>query len=599
MIASIEGRAIPSSTYPRQLSELHYGSENLSPYAISLTFSNETATLACVLPKDYISQAHLDKTDPMAHLWGQSLVATTDTGEKFEARQGYCTHQSIIFASEGGGRRISITAREWQLTRHKPHLWVGRLAGTFPQGIGNLNLRVEIEDRGSSFSLTNFVLKGSRWTYFLLRKNDKKKTDNTLVIDTNGGDIDHILLNNELQILSYCLGQPLYCNFLVGLDEEMQSVAYAGGDYGFERILPNHNFSPVPRDSNKPWFTVFFQAITQQLAHLEELSRKQTLFETITLSVESSAEVHYISRETKAVLACLAAARLFVKDEVNLTSLSNDEWAIWIKENNALLSVAAEDTKDLLLSRVLSANEPGPVELTILALKMASLPLNPDLIQAIAESSVLLSGRSFETSYKESDNRCRRLRTLCAGLMAASVGYKGPLAGWELDEPKWYGEEPATEWLVIDSDVQPSYFVAQVNNLLPILSTAELWPTFERPSIPDGSLVLLVEEFARSLASRTNEQVRARILPLPVFSSNEAQLYDFILEAVQQPQTNTVLFTIRQEYKSAKLDILSWEEEIDTIEDEKALIQFLRGVALAPRTRHAVERLLLVTPYEI
>jgi hypothetical protein len=597
LLASIDGRAIPSSTYPRQLSELHYGGENFSPYAISLTFDKEKATLTCMLPDTYTNQEYVDAIDPMRHLWGKPLVALTDAGEKFEAQTAYCTSQSFDFASDRGGRRIAITASEWQLTRSAPCLWAGKIVGAFPKGLGNLNLRVETKGGRSSFSRTNFVLKGARWTYYLLKQDDKKKLDNTLVIDTSGDDIDHNLLNNEIQFLSYCLGQPLICSFLVGLDDVGESVAYVGGDYGFTRIKPNHSFSPVPNDPVNPWFTTLFHTIARTAERLEDEQQKRALYEVVNLSVESSAEVNYISREVKAVLACLAAARWFAGSVQSLTT-TPAEWKSWVDTNNTFPFSATADHEALLISRVLAANTPGPVELVHLALEKALLPINQELLAAVAESSLFLSGQVLVTTYQESENRCIRLRTLCAGLIATAVGYKGPLAGWESEEPKWYGKGVVTQWLSADPDVKPMFFIAQVDDLVPAVSTSELWPTFERPAIPDGSPVRLIEDFARSLASRTNEQVRARIIPLPTFDLDEPRLYDFILESVRQPQSNTVLFTIKQDGQNDPLHIISWEEEVDAIEDEKALTRFLRKVAFATRTRQAVERLLLVTPYE-
>jgi hypothetical protein len=596
LLASIDERAIPLSTYPRQLRTLRYGDEDISSYAINLTFEKEKAKLACVLPNAYINEEHIDSRDALKHLWGARVVATTDTGEVFEAEYGYCTNRSFNFASDGGGQRVSILAREWQLIRTTPLLWAGRLDGSFPHGLGNLDLRVKTKD-GSFHSRSDFALKGARWTYYLLARDEKRKKPNTLVIDTGGEKLDHHLLNNELQVLSYCLGQPLSCSFFVGLDIDGQSVAYAGGSYGFDRLRPNHYFSPVPRDVRTPWFIAFFQAITQKLAQLEDESRKQALYETINQSVESSSEINYISREVKATLACLAISRWFAGNITSLVKAPAD-WDKKIASSNILYPLATLGQEELLLSRVLAASRPGPIELIQLALREARLQPNQDLLDAVIQSSVLLSGQTFATNYKDSQSRCTRLRTLCAGLMATAVGYKGPLAGWESEEPEWVGEGITTTWIGVDPTTQPPYFTARVIELLPTANAVELWPTFQRPAIPKTSLVSLVENFALNLASRTDEQVRARILPLPFFNSDEPRLYDFILESARQPQANTVLFTIRQDSENAPLDILSWDEDVDTIKDERALTSFLAMVALAPRTRHAVERLLLVAPYE-
>jgi hypothetical protein len=371
----------------------------------------------------------------------------------------------------------------------------------------------------------------------------------------------------------------------------------SGGDYGFTRIKPNHLFSPLPNHTFKPWFTNFFHDLARTAGLLKDERQKQALYEAVNLSVESSAEINYISREVKAVLACLAAARWFMSSTPSLAAIP-EQWSHWVNTNDILSSLATKEHKALLMSRVIGASIPGPVELIYLALERASLPINHELLDAVATSSLFLSGQALSTTYKESESRCIRLRTLCAGLLATAVDYHGPIAGWESEEPKWYGDGPVTQWLSVDPNVQPLFFVARANDLAPAVSTSELWPTFERPSIPSDSPIILIEEFARSLASRTNEQVRARVLPLPTFTPNEPRLYDFILESVKQPQANTVLFTIKQDSQGSPLNIISWESEVKAIKNEKALTRFLRAVAFAIRTRHAVERLLLAAPYE-
>jgi hypothetical protein len=234
-----------------------------------------------------------------------------------------------------------------------------------------------------------------------------------------------------------------------------------------------------------------------------------------------------------------------------------------------------------------------------LSLEIAGLQADPELLEAVIESSDLLVGRTLKTTTQESAERCARLRTLCAGLVAIAVNYKGPLAGWNLKgRSKWYSDDTPTSWFPKDDSIVPVTFIAQATERLPTIGMIGLWPMFERPSIPDDSLFHLIAEFARSLASRTGELVRARVVPLPAFNPEEDRLYDFILESAISPLANTVLFTIQQANAHGPLYILSWDEEIEAIRNERNLISFLSTVALATRTRQAVERLLLIVPNE-
>lgn len=232
-----------------------------------------------------------------------------------------------------------------------------------------------------------------------------------------------------------------------------------------------------------------------------------------------------------------------------------------------------------------------------MALQRAQLPLEPKLLGAVGVSSQLAAGQLVGVNYPESQLRCLCLRALCAGMVAVAVGYAGPLAGWNTTLGKHLGNKVAdTDWFPVDSTVRPLQFVAHAASRLPTAKLTELWPTFERPTVPEGSLVNLIENFARNLASRTGEQVRARVVPLPVFDVEEPRLYDFVLESVLVPLASTVLFTVRQAGQQVPLDVLSWDEEVPVIMDERALTHFLGQVARADRTRHAIERLLLLVP---
>lgn len=590
LLATIEGHAIPSSTYPRKLVKLQYGTEDLTSYAVSLSFVGTGVVIICQLPADYAHQPTIDRADPLQHLWGEPLTGVTDLGETFGARAAY----SLTFTFDGGGYRVTVSAEDWQLVRESPCLWAGQLTGGLPSGPGNLNLRIGT-DYNASYSRSHFGLLGARWTYFLLAKGKRKLAD-TLVIDTKGEAFDSIVLNGELLALSYCLGHPVQCSFLVGLDAYGETVAYAGGNYGFDRLQPNHDFAPVPRAHFQSWFTLLFRHLTRTLAAHRFKKRSEFLYEAIKLYVESSAEVNNTSREVKALLACLTVARWF-GEQPPLLVQSPTKWKRWATTSQVLRTQAAEGYEELLRARVAAASQLGPVEIIHMALQRAQLPLEPKLLGAVGVSSQLAAGQLVGVNYPESQLRCLCLRALCAGMVAVAVGYAGPLAGWNTTLGKHLGNKVAdTDWFPVDSTVRPLQFIAHAASQLPTAKLTELWPTFERPAVPEGSLVSLIENFARNLASRTGEQVRARVVPLPVFDVEEPRLYDFVLESVLVPLASTVLFTVRQAGQQVPLDVLSWDEEVPVITDERALTHFLGQVARADRTRHAIERLLLLVP---
>jgi hypothetical protein len=594
ILATLTHQVLPTATYPRQLVRLYYGEEDFSSYVISLTFEGTSAHITCEIPLSYANRH--DRSAPLQHLWGQPLRGDTDVGEQFDARSAYGTGFSVTSGPgfEGSGYRLTITSDHWCLTRTPPLLWAGQLDGDLPEGPGNLNLQIGTLEDGYSSSTAHFGLRGAKWTYYLLKK-ERRGPHHTLVVDTAGQTLDYGLLHSELRILSYCVGQPLRCGLLVGLAAGGETVAYLGGTYGYSRLQANYEMTPVPREVFQPWFTLLFQRLTSYLHEKSPAAREEMLHEAITLSVEAAAEINNTSREVKALLACLALARWFVGSEVSLVH-SPTKWDRWVRDSRPLHQHAGPGHELLLQARVEKAALPGPVELVQLALHVAQLPPEPELLDAVRTSSRLAAGQVISVTFAESHPRCLYLRSLCAGLLATAVGYHGPVADWQAYQPRWYPDQSSSPWFPVDLTVKPLRFVGVAAEQVPTTRPFDFWPVFERPVVPANSLVALAEVFARSLAARAKEQVRARVLPLPVFDLQEPRLYDFVLESVPVPLATTVLFTLRQAGAQAPLDVVGWEEEIPPITDERELLRFLGHVARAIRTRHAVERLLLLVP---
>lgn len=165
LLATIEGHTIPSSTYPRKLVKLQYGTEDLTSYAVSLSFEGTGVVIICQLPADYAHQATIDRADPLQHLWGEPLTGVTDLGETFDARAAY----SLTFTFDGGGYRVTVSAEDWQLVREPPCLWAGQLTGGLPSGPGNLNLRIGT-DYNASYSRSHFGLWGPAGRIFCWQK---------------------------------------------------------------------------------------------------------------------------------------------------------------------------------------------------------------------------------------------------------------------------------------------------------------------------------------------------------------------------------------------------------------------------------------------
>lgn len=305
--------------------------------------------------------------------------------------------------------------------------------------------------------------------------------------------------------------------------------------------------------------------------------------------MEALSETSVSSYELKTLLACIAASRWFIGEIPSILETSEDTSRILSRFVGELTPHTTPGVADVLAARVRKLSIPGTTELLRLSLRKAELHESDELLSVVEDSSRILLG---ERPPGDFNDRCAKLRTLCAGLVARAVDYDGPISGWHKAVPYFFYREDTT-WRPATDDPTPARFTARVT-VAPAVTPAELWPVFVRPTIAPDSLLSLVDQFAKSLGSRANDDVRARLLPLPGVQSDE-QLFDFTLESLSHPGANTIIFSIRTSSTGDKLEVINWEESVAPIETEGTLLKFLQTVAEAASTRTAVERLLLLS----
>lgn len=577
LLFNLYSRSIPTTTYPRFLSKIRVGDEEYSSLSASLKIDNGSAVITCTSLEKAENRSLNDYLDRFGKV---TLSGVTQYGELFRANRAGV--MSLTFSETG--HQFIIQSYYWALGDGEASMWAGQVSTELSSYFGNLSI---VAHTGGVEHISSFhlLLKGSVWTYYILRKGNRQAND-ILLINTHGRAIDPAILDRELRALSFCFGYPITCSFFTGIDYRGNVVGQFGGAFGDYRLNRNFTDTPIANSPDESWTELFFQQLTKQLAANNAQSVR--ISEAINLYVEASTEANLTSRAVKLLTTAMTAAHYFLEGD-----------PYWINKTGDL-----QDRTDKVLRRVGEDSDSNPVGLLTRALRKAGLEARTELINAVRRSFQIVLGFLPEENFRESVASCELLRTLSIGLIASAIGYKGPIS---LKSFTTYSLERTanssfasglTDWWRFNStfDVKPDHFLAEVTQLIPVPDSSDLWPIFERPAVPRDSQVSVIEEFAKSLAAKTREQVRARLLPLPVYSDERNRLYDLVLESIKYPLANSILFTVRQETPTAGLEILNWEDSVELILSDTELYAFLKRVASSSRTRHAVERLLLATP---
>ncbi|WP_157816007.1 hypothetical protein [Spirosoma pollinicola] len=546
-----------------------FGGEDWSAYPATLVFDDQVPKLNYILPVEAQGSVQ-QNTDNK--LWGAPLYAATENGETFFSKLTYYSDSTTEYGGPNKGFRVNLESLYWQLFQDEIFLWVGQLSEKIPFSRGNLRLEVE----NFSASQGHYYLKGDIYTYYILRQKDT----NLFVIEAPSAILNHAIVDRDLWGISFCLGFPITCKLLTGFNREGKIIGYAGSNFGFNKIKKNSQRPPIPYKQNVFCLPELFEKITQKLSEVAKKDNATNyLLDVLWLYVESTAETWNTSRELKLFYACLNAAICIVYS--NLDGLKNNESKVRDVEE---LLTQFTDKQSTGLSSL------QPIRIFQVAASFANIENVTDLIQSARMSySALMNGQPEDL--EASKERQDKLINLCIALLAHYVGYTGPIYNG-LPQPII----PLPTYEMTDSTLET--YIAHTANLMPLEEITNLWPVFQEPTIPKNSLVGLVNNFAKSLAPRTENRVRARLVPLPSFGQDQPKLFDFIIESTRYTLASNILFTIRQISNTAPLEITNWDEDVPTIATEQQLIPFLTSVASSERTKELIERLLLAIPNE-
>jgi hypothetical protein len=563
-------RSFPTTTFPRVLEEAKVAGEDWSAYPGTLVFDDQNPKLVFTIPVNFSGLFNNELPDK---LWDVAAEAMTEDRETFISDHTYFGGATTNFGGPNEGTRVTIRTSSWQLTKEPVFLWAGVLSEKIPHSKGNLSLH----QKDSFHSDGHYRLQSDVYTYYIIRQ----KEASILVVDTNQSTIKHETLTRDLRIMSFCLGFPINCKLLTGVNTDAKLVSYLGSNFGFYRIRRNGSHALIPLEENAFCFPDLFEKLVRKFVELYSSdSRFNFLYDVFFLYVEYTAEHWNNSREMKLFHACLNGAYCILKASGQLPIIALGE-----EDDDQYIQVYADDS--LKANQYFEWDSQLPVSVLHDALSIVEPEAISKYLPIIKNSFAALLGGQPE-DFQASQGRQEALKSLCITLVAHYVGYKGPIEDSSDDK----------DLLAVKPGIDQESYMATIDEPLLPGDITDLWPIFQEPIIPENSLVGLIDNFAKSLASRTDNRVRARLIPVLMLGDESPQLYDFIIESTRYTLANNKLFTIRQDSATAPLVVVNWDEDIPALTNESQLINFLRSVATAKRTKELIERLLLAVPNE-
>lgn len=482
----------------------------------------------------------------------------------------------------GDETTVWISSLYWTIkdVRKAPLLWVAPLGGIKLDGIGNLLLSAPM-----SGSWGNYALKGASYHYYLLDIGEKRG-EPVLAIDTCGAAPDHQILYREIGALGLSFGQSIGTRQFYGVDMDGVTVGHAGGHYG--SIGPRDLTAEplVPQMDLEAWVVPFFEAVTAYEKN-PFYPEDHGNFQLCTWYYVDSVSDYSVEGRQLKLLAALGAAAAHLCRENPGTAAEPEAWRAWVETHaTEIRGRARPGQEDLLLDLVGRAIAPTNIDLIRLAARAASISLTQEMQDALAQAQRGLVGTSGPLG--AANATIPHLRSLLAAFVARITNYKGPLVGWERMGNYCFAPAPEDWWKPQMSAAEIPYYHAKIDE--DPAGMKDLWPHFERPTVPRDGLLAKVSVFAETLVANTGGAVGAIVRPVPREDGDEEELFSFVLRLVQHPGVQSVLFTMST--KQGAIVVSGWGEP-EIIQTETQLTSFLRRMAASKETRTRIQRLLL------
>lgn len=384
--------------------------------------------------------------------------------------------------------QFELVAHTWQARRgeNEAELWIARLLTPVEYHLGNL--LVEWRDvaawdgrqLGGSTSLGHLFVQGA-YDYFLIQVGDRAARRQFLILDPGPRKtVDRELLHRDLLSLQFVLGQRLSLGVLYGTSGHAINALISL--YQPSRPAGRNPRAAIPEGMDgEPWIDPFFQKLGRALRD-EESSR-------LVVPVEGYLDSGsgFIDRQTSALLEAITGLCSRLLDESGEASLVDppDRWSEWVgRHSQELNDLTLGSGADALRRNVEQAVRLTPRQRTERALRRLGIDLPREILDDIEfyrdrlETFGALT-REIVRGTDEVERELQlneRLRALLVALIAASVGYRGPIRSspGDPEPPSWWPVDPAEE---------PGRTYAAVNSPRGI----------DLPTIAEGEALLLLE----------------------------------------------------------------------------------------------------------
>ncbi|MGK3990193.1 hypothetical protein WME99_44530 [Sorangium sp. So ce136] len=580
---------------PMRLESLEWGGIDIAASAKKLVVDEGALSIECRIREQ---DGSLDPGQIEA-LSRRSLQGTCSDGSALVARAATCAALIRRLGDTGQTHELwfKIACEDWSiLSPTKPAvLWAGVIDGDLPRSGGNMSF--EAKPPSSS---NHFCLKGQRTVYYLVDSSHDGERGWRLAVDARPSAIAHDTVRREMMCLAFCFGRPFTVSALYGLDEEGNVVGCLGSGFGAPHTGRYRIDPAVPEPTATRLHALpLFRALSARLADGGSPRATAELVAALSYAVEALVEPSARSLAVKRLLGAQAAARLVIGEDASLAG-DLDRWNAWVsQQEQPIEEMARAGRKADLVAAVRRAALPRPSSLIDMAASSKGLSLDSTRALRDAVESTereLFEGRGGEHDQRQNDERPAYLRTVLVALVAAAVGYKGPISGWtRRGASAFYQPADASFWPVEGDGEPPQRFVviAQKNSALEL--ARGLWPpTFRSPSVPSSGDIGLIATFAGLLKERTEGRVEALVRPiLPQRSEDLSEgEFDFVLRSAQLPTLETVLFSVKTSPNGGVV-VRGWKEGEEESEFPD-VADFLRQVGYAEKTKDRIQRLLFV-----
>ncbi|WP_242344372.1 hypothetical protein [Anaeromyxobacter terrae] len=347
-----------------------------------------------------------------------------------------------------GGSSCVIRFLDWEVKRSEPVCWTAPVKrGSLRRTQGNLLIH-ERKSEGIRSSLTNLLLRGN-YTWSLVGKDDEAFA----IVETGGVPLQRRSLVADFCALELAFGQHLGIEWLTGVDADGNPVAWSGTSGLDDPGEKQAREPPIPVGDEPvgSWLPEFFAQAARALA--DDDATAWVFYNAYMDSLSEHLDGSYL----KLQVALEALSSPYARGGQPQLVKDRDEWNAWVDEHaDAIRSHAAgAGDSEKLLSKVKAAANRPTTDTVERAFATLALTLPPEASTEIRQRNV--SAHRFLMNKPDADrdllrdwNRVRMIRALLVAVFAKSIGYSGPIGGWERDALG--GPRPAPWYPAADAD---------------------------------------------------------------------------------------------------------------------------------------------------